>query len=74
MARVTVKAKPGSRRGPLVEEGPDGVLTVYVRERAVDGAANAAIEAAVAAHLGLRTRDVRLVTGHTGRLKILEIS
>ena len=40
---VVVKVKPGSRRGPLVEVGPDGELTIYVREPAVDGKANDAI-------------------------------
>ena len=34
---ITVRVKPGSRKGPLVETDPDGSLTVYVPERAVDG-------------------------------------
>ena len=33
---LTVLVKPGSRKGPLVEDGPDGVLVVYVREPAVE--------------------------------------
>jgi uncharacterized protein len=27
---VVVKVKPGSRKGPLVEVGADGQLTIYV--------------------------------------------
>ena len=73
MARVEVRAKPGSRRGPLVEKGPDAVLTVHVRERAADGAANTAIEAALAAHFGVRKADVRIVRGHTSRVKLVEV-
>ncbi len=72
MTRVTVRAKPGSRKGPLVEEGPDAVLTVHVKERAVDGAANAAVIAALAAHFGVRKADVRVVSGFSSRLKIVE--
>ena len=31
--------KPGSKKGPLVEAAADGSLTVFLKERAVDGAA-----------------------------------
>ena len=50
---VTIRVTPGSRKGPLVEalEGdPAASLTVFVRERAVDGAANAGVVEALAAH------------------------
>ncbi len=73
MTRLRVRVKPGSRRGPLVETGADGMLTVHVRERAVDGAANDGVIAALAAHLGCRKGEVRIVTGHTARLKTVEI-
>lgn len=51
---VVVRVKPGSRKGPLVEVGEDGELTVYVPERAVDGKANEAVTKLLAAHLGCR--------------------
>ncbi|MGC4176130.1 DUF167 domain-containing protein [Demequina sp.] len=73
MLRYEVRAKPGSRRGPLVEQGPDAVLTVHVKERAVDGAANDAVVAALAAHFGVRRTAVRIVRGHTARLKLVEV-
>jgi len=72
--RMRIRVKPGSRKGPLVEEGPDGLLTVYVKERAVDGAANDGVVAALAEHLGVRRADVRIVTGHTARLKTVEVT
>jgi uncharacterized protein YggU (UPF0235/DUF167 family) len=56
-----------------VEPGPDAVLTVYVRERAVDGAANDGVVAALAAHFGVRKRDVVIVSGHSARLKTIEV-
>ncbi|TXK16357.1 DUF167 domain-containing protein [Homoserinibacter sp. GY 40078] len=70
---VQVRVKPGSSKGPLVEEGPDGVLVVHVRERAVEGAANEAVVKVVAAHFGMRRRDVTIRRGHTSRQKTLEL-
>jgi len=71
---MEVRAKPGSRKGPLVEVGPDAVVTVYLRERAVDGAANDAIVAALAEHFGVRRRQVTILRGHAARVKLVEIS
>ncbi len=70
---VVVKVKPGSRKGPLVEVGPDGELTIYVRERAVDGKANEAVTRLLAAHLRLPRSRVELVSGTTARLKRFRI-
>ncbi|MCV7258313.1 DUF167 domain-containing protein [Mycobacterium shimoidei] len=66
---VTVRVKPGSRKGPLVEVGPDGSLTIYVAERAVDGKANAAVTRLLAEHLGVPKSRVELVAGAKARLK-----
>lgn len=70
---VHVHVKPGSSKGPLVEEGPDGVLTVYVRERAVDGAANDAVERVIAAHFGVSVSRVAIRRGRSSRRKTLEV-
>jgi uncharacterized protein YggU (UPF0235/DUF167 family) len=70
---LRVRVKPGSAKGPLVEVGEDGELVVYVRERAVDGAANAAVERVVAEHLGVPKSRVSIRRGHTARLKTLQI-
>lgn len=72
--RMRIMVKPGSRKGPLVETGEGGQFTVYVRERAVDGAANDAVVTVLARHLELRPRQVRIITGHTARVKTVEIS
>lgn len=70
MSRVVqVKVKPGSRGGDRVAEGDDGVLTLWVRERAVDGRATEAAAALLASHLGVPRRDVTLVSGAASRLK-----
>ncbi len=49
------------------------MLTVYVRERAIEGAANAAVEAAIAAHMGVAKRDVRITVGAKARIKTVLI-
>ncbi|MEH3075488.1 MAG: DUF167 domain-containing protein [Quadrisphaera sp.] len=71
--QVTVRAKPGSRRGPLVETDDDGTLVVHVRERAVDGAANAGLERALAEHFGVAPSRVRVVRGHASRTKRVDV-
>jgi uncharacterized protein YggU (UPF0235/DUF167 family) len=73
---LTVRVKPGSRKGPLVEEtegDPVASVTVYVRERAVDGAANAGVVAALAAHFGVARSNVTIVRGDTSRIKRVRV-
>lgn len=71
---LVVRVKPGSRKGPLVEVGEDGTLTVYVPERAVEGKANAAVIALLATHLGVPRSRLELVAGATARVKRFRIS
>ena len=54
-------------------EGDEAALVVAVSERAVDGAATAAVLAAVAQAFEVRTRAVTLVTGATSRTKVLDV-
>ncbi len=70
--QYVVRVKPGSRKGPLVEASADG-LTVHVRERAVDGAANDGLVKALAAHFGVAPSRVEIVRGHTSRIKRVEV-
>lgn len=70
---LVVRVKPGSRKGPLVEPGDDGSLTVYVQERAVDGKANEAVVKVLARHLDVAPSRVRLVSGQTARIKRFRI-
>jgi len=66
---VVVRVKPGSRKGPLVDVGADGELTIYVQERAVEGKANEAVVKLLAKHLGVPPSRVELVSGATSRVK-----
>jgi uncharacterized protein YggU (UPF0235/DUF167 family) len=66
---VVVAVKPGSSKGPLVEPADDGSLTIYVRERAVDGKATEAVTRLLAEHFGVPRSHVELVSGATSRHK-----
>jgi uncharacterized protein len=70
--RITIEAKPGKKIASITIR--DGIIVVAVRERAIDGRANAAIERAIAEWLGISTRAVSIVHGTTGRRKYVEIA
>lgn len=70
---MRVRVKAGSRAEPGVEVGADGMLVVTVRERAIEGAANRAVEAALAAHYGVAKRAVRITAGATARIKTVMV-
>ena len=70
---VVVTVKPGSRKGPLVEVAEDGSLTVYVRERAIEGRATEAVIRVLAEHLGVPKSQVELISGATSRVKRFRI-
>mgnify|MGYP000588414434 CR=1 FL=1 len=71
--RYSVHVKPGSKKGPLVETKEDGSLTVFIREQAVDGAANEGLVAALANHFEVAKSKVKIETGFTSRIKRVEI-
>jgi len=71
---IAVRVKPGSSKGPLVETDDDGSLTIYVRERAIDGKATEAVERLLAQHLSVPRSGVELVSGATSRLKRFRIN
>ena len=70
---ITVTVKPGSSKGPLVETADDGSLTLYVRERAVEGKATEAVTRLLAEHLGVPKSRVELVSGAASRVKRFRI-
>lgn len=71
--RITVRVKPGASRARVGGAYGTGELTVAVNAPPVDGAANEAVLQAVADALGLRPRQVRLISGHTARRKVLAL-
>ena len=71
--RITVKVKPGSKKGPLVEVEADGSITVFLQQRAVDGAANEGLIEVLAKHYGVSKSRISLEAGFTSRIKRLEV-
>lgn len=74
--RLTLRVRPGASRNAVggAYDGPRGrALVVAVTARAVDGRATEAALRAVAEELGVRRREVRLVSGATSRDKLIEI-
>lgn len=74
--KVALRVSPGARHDAVGGrwDGPRGpALVVRVRARAVEGAANAAVIAAVAAAFGVKPGAVAIVTGALGRDKVVAI-
>lgn len=67
-----VKVKPGSRVEELAEQ-PDGTWLARVKAPPVDGKANEALIALVAAHFGVRKAQVAIKSGASGRLKLVSV-
>jgi uncharacterized protein (TIGR00251 family) len=72
MRTLQVKVKPGSREDSLVEQ-PDGTWLARVKAPPVDGKANAALIALVAAHFGVRKAQVAIKSGASGRMKLVQV-
>jgi uncharacterized protein (TIGR00251 family) len=70
--RLSVRVKPGSSR-ILVGGSHDGALIVAVNAPPVDGAANEAVIKALAAALGVKPRQLSVVSGHTARTKVVSV-
>lgn len=71
--RYTLFVKPGSKKGPLVEVSENGTVTVFVRERAIDGAANKAVIELLAKHFGVAKSSVEIESGFTSKHKRVRI-
>ncbi len=75
--RISVKAKPGAKTESIRKAeglfGAQAQFVVSVRERPLGGAANRAIERALAEYFHVPPSSVRIVSGHASREKIVEI-
>jgi uncharacterized protein YggU (UPF0235/DUF167 family) len=69
--RLSVAVKPGSKAPGIVREG--SVVTLRVRERAVEGAANEACIRALALALGIAPSRISLLRGARSRQKVFTI-
>ena len=69
-----MRVRPGASRTRIGGSyGDPPALVIAVPAPAVDGRANDAVIAAIADALGVRSREVRMVSGHTSRTKEIAV-
>ena len=71
--KLRIKVVPSSSRNSI-EGWLDDVLKVRVTAPPERGKANAAVEATIAAALGVSNQRVRVASGHTSARKVVEIA
>lgn len=69
--KYAILVKPGSKKGPKVEE-IGGELVVYLREKPHDGEANEALIKILAKHFGVSKTSLKITSGTKSRKKIVE--
>ena len=69
-ATLAVRAQPGARKNAVLGEQA-GALKVAVTAPPEDGRANAALVEVLRDWLGVKRSQVELVSGHTGRDKVV---
>ena len=69
--KVRVQVKP-QRRLNSVQATDDGLI-VELRAVPEDGKANAALVCVLADHFNVKKSQVRIISGHTSRIKLVEI-
>lgn len=69
--RIEIKVFPSSSREGIVRK--DGRVKIYVKAAPEKGKANDAVLKLVAKEQGVKKGNVRIVSGHASRKKVLEI-
>ena len=69
---LQVKVKPNARASVLVAQR-DGTWLAQVAAPPVEGQANEALVALVAKHFGVRRAQVRIKSGASGRMKLVQV-
>lgn len=70
---LAVRVQPRARTSGLVGWMADGTLKLKVSEPAEDGRANRAVEALLAAALGVPVAAVKVVRGRSSRGKVVDV-
>ena len=70
---ITAKVKPGSKQGDKIEKLEDGTYIIYLRARAHDGEANAALVKLLADHFDVAKTSIKSKSGLSARTKIIEL-
>ena len=73
MTTLSLRVRPRAKRSELLGFRADGVLQVAVAAPAEDGRANRAVMELLAAALGVRLAQLRLVRGVSSRGKVVAV-
>ena len=68
-----VTVKPHSKKGPLVLATAERELTVYLREKPIDGEANQALIKLLAEYFKVAKTCIVIKSGARGRQKLVEV-
>jgi uncharacterized protein len=71
--RLAIRVHPRARKGAVSGMLEDGTWKVAVTAPPEDGRANAAVVAVLAAALGVKPRQLRVVSGAASRAKTVEV-
>ncbi|MGB4420197.1 MAG: DUF167 domain-containing protein [Candidatus Saccharimonadales bacterium] len=71
--KLNALIKPNSSKGPLVEMGDNGLVTVYIRESAFNNKANEAAMKLLAKYYNVPKTNLKIVHGHKSKQKLIEI-
>lgn len=71
--KLNIYIKPNSSKGPLVKVGDDGLVTVFVRESAIENKANNATIKLLAKHYNIPRTSIKIVHGNKSKHKLIEI-
>lgn len=70
---ISVKVKPGSKKGDLLEQTSKNEYTAFLRARAHDGEANTALVKLLADFFNVPKTSIRIKSGATSRTKLIEL-
>ncbi len=71
--QIRVQVKPNSGRGDSIEQTPDGLI-VFLRAKAIDGAANKALIETLAQHFDVPKTKIQIQRGEKSRFKTIIIA
>ena len=70
--KISVKVKPNSKESS-VEVAPNNEYILRVKEKALDGRANAAAVKLLSEYLGIPKSRISIIKGHAARNKVIKI-
>ena len=73
MIRLRIKVKPNARESRL-EAAEAGIWQARIKSPPVDGKANEELVELVARHFGCRKSAVRIASGASGRIKLIDVN